>query len=225
MDAADLAPRMAQVAIAKRPGADGTTATIPAARADDVAAPRARVIARTGTSRAIDRGMAKRIPPSFNALDLLEEQHAYVDKLFEQIAAGGPRKRAVFLELADCLAAHAAVEEKLFYPRVMMPETERLLLAHVEEHLAMKRVLADLLTMDLSDPQFDAKLAVLKEEVSHHAHAEEEQKLFPILRAHLDADQLASIGNDLLARFEELITTAPRKHVPGETRHAAPLPA
>lgn len=173
----------------------------------------------------IDRGMAKRIPQSFNALDLLEEQHAYVDKLFEQIEGGGPRKRAAFLELADCLAAHATVEEVLFYPRVMLPATEHMLLEHVEEHLAIKRVLADLLTMDLSDQQFDAKLAVLKEAVSHHAHEEEERKLFPILRRQLGEDQLAGIGNELLARFEELITTAPRKHVPGETRRAAPLPA
>jgi len=95
----------------------------------------------------------------------------------------------------------------------------------VEEHLAIKRVLADLLTMDLDDDEFDAKLSVLKEEVSHHAHEEEEDKLFPMLRKSMDADELAGLGNELLAMFEQLIGGNPRLQVPKETAEAAPLPA
>lgn len=160
-----------------------------------------------------------------NALDLLTEQHAQVDALFARIEAKGSDRLEAFLELADCLAAHAAIEEKIFYPRVMFEQTSELLHESVEEHLAVKRVLADLLTMKLDDDQFDAKISVLKEGVSHHAHEEEEEKLFPILRKRMTADELAGIGNDLLAMFEDLIKSSPRKQVPGETREAAPLPA
>jgi hemerythrin superfamily protein len=162
---------------------------------------------------------------TLNALDLLTDQHTYVDSLFERVEGDGDDRMAAFLELADCLAAHATIEEKIFYPRVMSEETGELLHESVEEHLSMKRVLADLLTMKLDDDEFDAKISVLKELVSHHAHEEEEDKLFPILRRSMDEDQLAGLGNELLAMFEELLKTSPRKLVPSQTREAAPLPA
>jgi hypothetical protein len=65
---------------------------------------------------------------------------------------------------------------------------------------------------------------VLKENVSHHAHEEEEGKLFPKLRKLLDANQRAALGNDVLALFESLIEQSPRFQVPQETAEAAPLP-
>lgn len=115
------------------------------------------------------------------------------------------RDRAgLFAQLADKLAAHAAVEEKIFYPAAMAPQTSDLLHESVEEHLEIKRLLADMLDLDPSgdDDAFDAKLSVLKENVSHHAHEEEEGKLFPKLRKLLDANQRAALGND--ARFGAL---------------------
>ena len=169
--------------------------------------------------------MAKLSSKLLNALDLLTEQHAELDDLFAQLEGSGGNRRAAFIELADKLAAHATIEEKVFYPRVMSDQTSDLLHESVEEHLAIKRVLADLLTMPLDDEEFYAKLSVLKEVVSHHAHDEEEGKLFPMLRNTMDADELAGLGNELLAMFEELIGSSPRLRVPKETAKAAPLPA
>src|SRR6185295_7836883 len=102
----------------------------------------------------------------------------------------------------------------------MAKETEDLLHESVEEHLAVKRLLADMLDLDLDDDEdkeeFDAKLSVLEEQVTHHAREEEEAKLFPKLRRLLDADERAALGNEVLAMFEELITHEPRRHVPEE---------
>ena len=95
----------------------------------------------------------------------------------------------------------------------------------VEEHLAIKRILADMLDLGTDDDEFDAKLSVLKEEVSHHAHEEEEGKLFPSLRRELSADERAALGNEVLAMFESLLTAEPRLHVPSETSEAAHLPS
>jgi hemerythrin superfamily protein len=169
--------------------------------------------------------MAKHTPKVINALDLLTEQHREVDALFEELVGDGGDRQAAFIELADKLAAHATIEEKLFYPRVMSPQTADLLHQAVEEHLAIKRVLADLVTMDLDADEFRAKLMVLKEEVSHHAHREEEARLFPMLRKSMDPDELAGLGNELLATFEQLIASEPRFDVPQETIEAARLPA
>jgi hemerythrin superfamily protein len=176
-----------------------------------------------GIPRAIGVDMAKRSPKLLNALDLLTDQHAEVDALFERFERGGDDRQAVFDELADKLAAHATIEEKLFYPRVLSGHTSDLLHEAVEEHLAIKRILADLIALELDSDEFMPKLAVLKEQVSHHAHEEEEAKLFPILRASLDTDELAGLGNELLVLFEDLITSKPRWHVPQETGEAASL--
>ena len=70
-----------------------------------------------------------------DVLEILATQHAEVDMLFERIEKGQGDRRALFTELADKLAAHATVEEKIFYPAVMVKETEDLLKESVEEHL------------------------------------------------------------------------------------------
>jgi hypothetical protein len=159
-----------------------------------------------------------------DVLELLTAQHQEVDDLIEKLEQGDGDRRALFTELADKLAAHATVEEKIFYPSVMAEETSELLHESVEEHLAIKRVLSDLITMKVDDDEFAAKLSVLKEEVSHHAHEEEEEKLFPKLRASMSSDELAALGNEVLAMFEQLMQSHPYKNVPGETQAAAPLP-
>lgn len=160
-----------------------------------------------------------------NALKLLTDQHADVDELFATLekATTRERKNDLFVELADKLAAHATIEEKLFYPAVMARQTEELLLESVEEHLAIKRVLADLLDLDVEDPSFDAKLSVMKEEVTHHAHEEEEAELFPKVRKLLSADELDGLGGEMLAMFDQLMSGAPRQEVPAETSEAAHL--
>lgn len=161
-----------------------------------------------------------------DVLEILRTQHQEVDQLFEQLESGGGDRGAVFTELADKLAAHAAVEEQVFYPAVMHAKTEELLREAVEEHLAVKRVLADLLALDIEDDEdeFDAKIAVLEESFAHHAHEEEEGKLFPILEKLLDATERAGLGNEVLALYEQLLEQQPRQNVPDEIDHAAPLP-
>ena len=162
---------------------------------------------------------------TIDALELLTEQHDEVEELIGLIEdSDDPGKKAeLFRELADKVAAHATVEEKIFYPSVMSEQTSDMLLEATEEHLAVKRVLADMLKMDADDERFDAKLTVLKEHIRHHARDEEEDKLFPMLRRKLSADTLAGLGNEMLAFFEALLEREPRMNVPSETREAAPL--
>ena len=174
----------------------------------------------------LNRGLARAAemaPPTddaVDALDLLKAQHQNVEKLFSEIeSATGPRKRALFNELADMLAVHATIEEKVFYPNVKRPSTEDLLLESAEEHLGIKRSIADLLDTDVDDQTFDAKVKVLKEQVVHHAKKEEEAKLFPIVRAEVDSDFLAALASEMIALMVEIEQRpeAPRTHVPEET--------
>jgi hemerythrin superfamily protein len=164
---------------------------------------------------------------TIDALELLKSQHDEVESLIEQIEQcdDSDDKADLFRELADNIAAHAGMEEKLFYPSVMAADTEELLLESTEEHLAVKRVLADMLDMDVDDERFDAKLTVLKEQIRHHARDEEEGELFPKISEQLSDDQLAALGNECLALFELLLERGEaRMQVPRETRAAAELP-
>ncbi len=160
-----------------------------------------------------------------NALDLLHSQHEEVDTLLGELeeADAAADKLELFRELANNLAAHATIEEKLFYPAVNAKQTHEMLVESVEEHLQIKRLLADMMALDADDEHFDAKLHVLKEEVQHHAHEEEEEELFPKVRKLLSADELAALGGEMLAMFEALMQQEPRHRIPAETDRAAPV--
>lgn len=160
-----------------------------------------------------------------DVLELLAEQHKEVDELIAKLEHGSGPRRALLIQLADRLAAHATVEEKVFYPAVMAKDTQDQLHEAVEEHLSIKRLLADMIDMRLDDYPFDAKLTVLKEQVRHHAHQEEEGELFPRVKDLLSADERAALGNEVLVMFEELMQGHPSQQVPHETAAAAKLPS
>ncbi len=159
-----------------------------------------------------------------NALDLLKQQHEEVKSLFEQVEqAEDPEEKAELVQdLADNLAAHATIEEKLFYPAAYAEETKEELQEAVEEHLAAKRILADLIEMGPEDEQFDAKVKVLKEQIEHHVH-EEEGTLFGKVKTALDSDTLETLGDQMEELFDAEMSEEPAEKIPQETRAAAPL--
>jgi len=160
-----------------------------------------------------------------NAVKMLKQQHREVDALFKRFESekpGEPRKR-VFEEIADALAVHASIEERHFYPGVKQKQTEEILYESVEEHLEIKRAIADLLSLDDDDETFEAKVKVLQEDVEHHVE-EEETILFPKVEKLVDAETLEAIGLEMEETQEELLSEGnPREAVPGETEVAAPL--
>jgi len=159
-----------------------------------------------------------------NAIELLKTQHDEAKALFKKIEnADEAEKGVLFDELADALAVHAAIEEKHFYPATKNARTEELLQEAVEEHLSVKRIIADLLELEPSDEQFDAKISVLREQVEHHVE-EEEGDLFPKVKKLLSGDELDDLGVVMEDTAEELKADgAPREQVPAETGSAAPL--
>lgn len=160
-----------------------------------------------------------------NAIELLKSQHRAVEKLFAQIdkAKTTDAKQKLFDQLADSLAVHATIEEHQFYPAVKAKRTEDILLEALEEHVGIKRVLADLLETDADDPTFDAKIKVLSELVEHHV-GEEEKDLFPKVKKILSNEVLEVLGQNMSAEQAELEEKGePRDAIPGEIAEAAPL--
>ncbi len=161
-----------------------------------------------------------------NALDLLKQHHEEVTKLFKQYKkleeGSTAERRELFVMIADRLSAHATIEEQYFYPSIKAENTEELLREAVEEHLAVKRILADLLEMDPADENFNAKMTVIMENVEHHIE-EEETELFKLVKKVLNEDQLLALGVQMMAEYEELLESEPRNVVPMETDTAAPV--
>src|SRR5438067_1377097 len=133
-----------------------------------------------------------------SAIDMLKQQHREVDELFEEFesAEDSGEKHEIFSEMADKLAVHAAIEEKHFYPSTNTDETRELLLEAVEEHLTIKRVIADLLALPADDESFDAKVKVLMEQVQHHVK-EEEKELFPKVKKLIDPETLDALEQEM----------------------------
>lgn len=161
-----------------------------------------------------------------DAIRLLKHQHKEVDELLEQLCATTVRafrKRETLLaQVCDRLAAHAAMEEKIFYPSALTRATESLLRESLEEHLAVKRVIADLLELAVDDEQFLAKCQLLQELVRHHVK-EEEQELLPDVKKARSKEELEDLGQRMERFFDEQMAREPRFQVPGQTAAAPPL--
>ena len=159
------------------------------------------------------------------ATEYLTRQHREIEQaLRDALAVENPDvKRSRFLDIADALILHIAAEELVFYPAVHDQPNEDVLLESLEEHLALKRLLSDLLALQGDDVTFQPKLHVLREQAEHH-HRDEERKLFPEVREKLDEAQREALGREMEA--QELRMQArgkPRKAVHGQTDAAQPL--
>ena len=172
-------------------------------------------------------GQAMQQPPQteMDAVKLLTTQHREMEDLLQQIANshGDAATRNLFIQVADQLTVHLKAEEEIFYPAVHKACTEDDLLESLEEHLSLKRLLADLIELEPADKAFEPKFKVLKEQTEHHHH-EEEEHLFPEVLKLLDEERRIALGQAMLARQQELANKGePRGAVSNETTSAAPL--
>lgn len=156
-------------------------------------------------------------------IQLLVSEHRHMEKLLSEIMNADAQARArLFPEAADALTAHVTVEEKHFYPAVRARRTEDVLLESLEEHLSLKRVLADMLQMSVDDVRWEPKLHVLKEQLEHH-HKEEEMHLFPKVEKMFSREELDELGDAMEHQLAELRAQRPAEQVLEQTDEAAPL--
>ncbi|MEU8006696.1 hemerythrin domain-containing protein [Catellatospora sp. NPDC049111] len=145
-----------------------------------------------------------------DAITMLKDDHKVVEKLFKAFEKAGDsayaKKRKIVDEVIAELTTHAYIEESLFYPtaRKAAPETGEHVLESVEEHHVVAWMLNELKNADPRDERFDAKMAVLMENVRHHVK-EEEQEWFPEVRKAMSRSDLKELG----AKMEAAKSKAP----------------
>lgn len=182
---------------------------------------RARVRAGTPIAMRVD---ALLHGETMDAVKLLIDQHRAIEAGLSKLQDAEPARRAALLaEVGDHLSVHIAAEEELFYPAANAARTEHVLLESLEEHLSLKRLLADLLELSPGDETFEPKVEVLKEQSEHH-HQEEEKDLFPKVRSMLDQQARDELGDAMFALQQRLQRGGePRERLAGQTDKAAPL--
>ncbi len=160
-----------------------------------------------------------------DVLALLTRQHREMESMLESLldSKAEDERAALLARAGDELTVHVSAEEQVFYPAVKEKRTEDILLESLEEHLSLKRLLADLLALAPSDVTFEPKCKVLEEQTRHH-HKEEEEHLFPKVKKLLDDDERAALGRKVRAHEDALRQSGnPRCEVPNQTDAAEPL--
>jgi len=140
------------------------------------------------------------------ATALLKHQHEEVKELFEKLEkADPPEKLALRDRIADALAAHAAIEQEIFYPAARRAlGDDPILHESLEEHGVIEFCLAKFLgaTLTRDAETFDARALVLKDNILRHVK-EEEGHLFKKVDKALKKDALEELGAQMKRRFEE----------------------
>jgi len=149
---------------------------------------------------------------STDAIVVLKDDHRVMRKLFRDFKAAGTGARAtkgkLVKRIIEELTVHTFLENEFMYPevRALMPELEAEILESYEEHHVVDVLCMDLYMMKPDEERFDAKVAVLIENVTHHMK-EEEEDWFPKVRKGLSRAEIQDLG----ARMAEAKKTAPRK--------------
>ena len=135
-----------------------------------------------------------------NPIQLIKQDHRTVKGLFRRFenADRHSDKQKLGQEIIEELSIHAAIEEQLIYPvlRARGERMEEAVLNALEEHHAVKLVLAELDKLSADHERYEAKMHVVCESVEMHIE-EEESKLLPRLEA-LDADDSRMLAESML---------------------------
>lgn len=140
-----------------------------------------------------------------NPIEIIKQDHRMVESLFkkyEDLADDAlETKEELVSKLIRELKLHTEMEEKLFYPRLkeaFTKEEDKMLSEAYVEHDVAKRLLEKLSVTHVEDPEYDATVKVLNENIAHHV-MEEEEGLLPRAQVEINPALLNSIGEDMEA--------------------------
>jgi hemerythrin-like domain-containing protein len=143
-----------------------------------------------------------------NPVAIIKKDHKIVEGIFKEYEALGDAavvtKRKLVDEIIDELTVHAEMEETLCYPQfkeVFTKEDDKMVDEAYVEHAGAKKLLSDLKSLQPDQPEFDATVKVLMEQVRHHIK-EEENELLPTVEKEVPEEDLEKMGDEMVA-FKE----------------------
>ena len=145
-----------------------------------------------------------------DAMTLLKEDHRKVKKMLAELEStterGVKTREELFTKVKQELVVHEAIEEEIFYPALEgasedqgdRPGGLRGAPRRGHGHGRDRRSRAT------TTRQWGAKFTVMKENLEHHIE-EEEGEMFKQAKQVFDEDELAQLGESMMARKEELM--------------------
>ncbi|MGI5341263.1 hemerythrin domain-containing protein [Streptomyces sp. CA-181903] len=133
----------------------------------------------------------------------LTAEHRAIDALFDGIRAaapGSPERKGLADDVTARLARHAKAEARHLHPAVRryVPGGSAWVERELADHGRIDGILREVAGRGPEDPLFTRSLVALVEQVSLHV-LEEEQRLFPRLRAGCPPDVLRDLGGRVRA--------------------------
>jgi hypothetical protein len=159
-----------------------------------------------------------------DAVELLRTQHREIEDLLAALAKARTAsvKSSVAAELGDLFAIHFALEERVLYPGVREADEGSVTVLAVEDHMNLKRLVAELLETDPDDRVFDALVATLAGAQREHVAAEE-GRVLPAVRRRLSPVRLRRLAYEMrVLEFELRIAANPRLTLLTDTELGAP---
>ena len=126
---------------------------------------------------------------------LIAAEHRVIDGLLQALATDRRDRFPLAHRLIDALSSHTAAEQQLLYPamRDIVPGGIDMADRAQVEHQAMRTALTVLERTHPGQPDFEAALVTLTEELAAHVPVEENE-ILPALRAVIGADKMEELG-------------------------------
>ena len=146
-----------------------------------------------------------------DVLQVLTEDHAVLMWLAERLASVRPgrARMLVFNELARALGAHQTIIDRTVVPALRDCGWSGLSSDVLTGHVALKRLLAETLTLEREPDAFGPMVLHLARRVGQQCDVEQ-RKLFPVLLGSLDDDQRAIMAMDAESHLTRLLGEGPR---------------
>jgi hemerythrin superfamily protein len=134
-----------------------------------------------------------------DALQMLADDHRTVEALFEKYenARGAAAQVKIVRQICEELIIHTLIEEQVFYPAVREAVEDDMMDEAQVEHDSAKALIESLQRSEPSDPFYEAKVSVLKEQVEHHVYEEERQRGSMFAQARKADVDLVAIGAEM----------------------------
>lgn len=146
---------------------------------------------------------------TMNAAEMLRQDHRKVEQLFKQYSELGDgalkTKQRLAEQIFQELEVHSRLEEDVFYPAARQADEEEIgevVAEGYEEHHVADVLIAEIRGLEPGDEQFDAKMKVLCENITHHIE-EEEEELLPQAEKAL-RDEMDSVTEQMLTLKKQL---------------------
>ena len=138
-----------------------------------------------------------------NAITMLEEDHAKMRKLLDELESTTERGLKIRAELFSTikgeLTIHEIIEEEIFYPELKAhPKAKDIVLEGYEEHGVVDTLMSELSDLSVEDETWGPKAKVMIENIEHHIE-EEEGEMFKTARSVFDRAELEDLGTRMEA--------------------------